>query len=67
MDACLYQLAGVDDVRTFRISRATKKVAQKFLDKVLTSLNDEPRRDHILENIKKLEQMFDPKQARKAA
>jgi hypothetical protein len=45
------------------MSRATKKVAQKFLDALRTSLAEERRLPHIVENITKLEQMFRPEQA----
>ena len=67
MDVCLYQLAGGDDVRTLKKKRPSKKAFHKFVDEVLIALNADPRRDHILENITKLQQSFDPKEDRKAA
>jgi hypothetical protein len=61
-------LAGVDDVRTLKKRRLTKKAFHQFVDQVLIALNADPRRDHILENIMKLQQSFDPKiEGRKAA
>lgn len=60
-------LAGVDDVRTLKKTRPSKKALHQFVDEVLTALNADPRRDHILENIAKLQQIVDPKQDRKVA
>jgi hypothetical protein len=60
---CPSQLAAVEAVRTRKMSRATKKVAQKFLDALRISLADEPRLDRIVENITKLEEIFRPEQA----
>lgn len=62
-------LTDVEDVRTFKKSRVTKKAAQDFLREMSASIAHEPRIDRIVENITKLEQMFDQEQMeyRKAA
>lgn len=59
----------MDDVRTFKKSRATKKAAQNFLREMNASIAHEPRIDRIFENITELMQMFDQEQVedRKAA